>query len=380
MSLEVLHFINTHPNWEDILSSPPYNIIIKWKEPFVLLKYNFLNSDMSNNIVQECRGLILKKIGNGFEIASMRFKKFFNHGESNEAILDFNNPVYASEKIDGSLTSLWYDEGTGWHVSTSGNIDAKDSPIAFQTDCLHNYMDIFLVAFKKTNINLDSLDKRYTYIFELVSPYNRIVVPYKDTELYLLSIRDNYTLYELSVAERNVIADKLGVNKPRVYPCASLEQLIDVTNKLSASDENYEGFVLEDSKHQRIKLKSNAYLALFFLKGDGVFAEKKILKLILAEQEDDILSYFPEYTEDFNRIRRLLSNYISAIKKDLTIAENKLSLDRKDYALWAVKRTNPKLLFEFYNNKQWSPEWLKEQIENISIDRLLNNIKEEKEI
>lgn len=380
MSLEVLDFINTHPNWEDILSSPPYNIIIKWKEPFVLLKYNSLDSDMSNNIVQECRGLILKKIGNGFEIASMRFKKFFNHGEANEAILNFSKPVCASEKIDGSSIGLWHDNDTGWHVSTSGNIDARDAPISFQTDTLHDYMDVFAEAFKKTKINLDEIDKNLTYIFELVSPYTRVIVPYKETELYLLSVRNNITLEEMAIEDRIALAKELNIKTPKVYPCINLEQLVKATNELTRNDDNYEGFVLEDYSHQRIKLKSNAYLELFFIKGDGVFSEKKVLKLILDEQEDDVLSYFPEYKDDFDRIRRLLSIYIEKIKDDLRNAENKLHWERKIYATWALQQTNQKILFKFYDIKDWDENWLKEQIKAININKLLSNIKEEKEI
>ena len=53
--LEVLKLINQNRNWEEILSSSPYNIIIKQKGDFVLLKYSSIEpkSDMSNPIVQE---------------------------------------------------------------------------------------------------------------------------------------------------------------------------------------------------------------------------------------------------------------------------------------------------------------------------------------
>ena len=125
--LKVLNLINQNSNWEEILSSSPYNIIIKHKNNFTLLKYNQLESDMSNEIVQECRGLILKKELNQYKIASMRFTKFFNYGQPEAAKLEF--PAEVSEKIDGSLIGVWYDEDTGWHVSTSGNIDAEDAPL-----------------------------------------------------------------------------------------------------------------------------------------------------------------------------------------------------------------------------------------------------------
>lgn len=746
MSLEVLHFINTHPNWEDILSSPPYNIIIKWKEPFVLLKYNSLDSDMSNNIVQECRGLILKKIGDGFEIASMRFKKFFNHGEDKAAKLDLSKPVLVSQKVDGcfpyrtqillengktmsigkivsqkisarvltynfktnkiepkniinwskktcnkrewlnikcqgasnniyshrttnknlqvtknhiffkkekdkivetpakelkvgdilytpieslthtqkqiilggllgdmsiinnlyksnqvgvvtrhsikqkdyckflkeklgrlcsrykeyevtnsygkekveictystraiaklydicykdnkknvtqdwlnqldwlgiaiwymddgnliksnknnmlalhtegfsldenkiiqkwfdskgiksyirhyktyyfivisakgseyvwnkirgyipecmqyklpnrhkgffnftednnqnfelfesvildikeeciyyklnggmckfdiqvednsnyfadgilvhnSLIGVWYDEDTGWHVSTSGNIDARDSELQFQTDKLHTYYDLFMEAFNKYNLSFDMLDKRYTTYYELVSPYNRVVVPYKETKLYWLGARDNQTLKEYNFED----IPKHLTDVPKYYECSSIEEIKTKVDNMSTEDEHFEGFVIEDCRGERIKLKSPSYMNLFFIKGDGIFSEKKILKIILEEEDDDILAYFPEYKPDFDRIRRLLSIYITNIKKSLKEAKNKLKLDRKEYAKWASKQINPYVLFKFYDIKDWDENWLKEQIEAININKLLNNIKEEKEI
>lgn len=94
MQLKVLDLINSNKDWERILSSPPYNLIIKWKEPFVLLKYNQLSSDMREEICQECRGIILKKTTDRFKVASMRFKKFFNYGEDKAAKVNSNTQLY----------------------------------------------------------------------------------------------------------------------------------------------------------------------------------------------------------------------------------------------------------------------------------------------
>ena len=372
MQLKVLDLINSNKDWERILSSPPYNLIIKWKEPFVLLKYNQLSSDMGEEICQECRGIILKKTADGFKVASMRFKKFFNYGEDKAAKLDFSKPVIVSQKVDGSLLSIWYDEDTGWHVSTSGNIDARDSELQFQTDKLHTYYDLFMEAFNKYNLSFDMFDKRYTTYYELVSPYNRVVVPYKETKLYWLGARDNQTLKEYNFKD----IPKHLTDVPKYYECSSIEKIKEKVDNMSTEDEHFEGFVIEDCKGERIKLKSPSYMNLFFIKGDGIFSEKKILKIILEEEDDDILAYFPEYKADFDRIRRLLSIYITNIKKSLKEAENKLKLDRKEYAKWASKQINPYVLFKFYDN--YNDFNLKEIIEDIPLEKLLNNVKKEK--
>lgn len=372
MQLKVLDLINNNKDWEKILSSPPYNLIIKWKEPFVLLKYNQLSSDMREEICQDCRGIILKKTADGFKVASMRFKKFFNYGEDKAAKLDLSEPVLVSQKIDGSLIGVWYDEDTGWHVSTSGNVDASDSELQFQTDKLHTYYDLFMEAFNKYNLRFDMFDKRYTTYYELVSPYNRVVVPYKETKLYWLGARDNQTLKEYNFKDM----PKHLTDVPKYYECSSIEEIKAKVDNISTEDEHFEGFVIEDCKGERIKLKSPSYMNLFFIKGDGIFSEKKILKIILEEEDDDILAYFPEYKPDFDRIRRLLSIYITDIKKTLKEAENKLKLDRKEYAKWASKQINPYVLFKFYDN--YDDFNLKKIIEDMPLEKLLDNVKKEK--
>ena len=372
--LKTLELVNSNSKWEEILSSPPYNLIVKWKEPFVLLKYNQYESDMSLEICQECRGLILKRDFDKFKVASMRFKKFFNYGEDKAAKLDFSKPVIVSQKIDGSLIGIFYDKDTGWHVSTSGNIDAQDADLQFQTDELHTYYDLFMKAFNKYYLNFDMYDKDYTVYYELVSPYNRVVVPYKETKLYWLGARNNNTLEEYS------FEDMIGcyTDMPKWYKCSNLEEVLSSVKKLTTEDEHFEGFVIQDWKGNRIKLKSPSYMHLFFIKGEGIFTEKKILKIILDEEDDDILAYFPEYKVDFDRIRRLLSIYITDIKKSLKEAENRLKLNRKEYAEWALEQINPTVLFNFYDDKKWDENFVKSYIESVPIDKLLEMIKRTK--
>lgn len=60
MKLQLLDFIKQNKeNWKEVLQQPPYSLIVKENENYVLLKYNQLESDLSNPIVQECRGVSL---------------------------------------------------------------------------------------------------------------------------------------------------------------------------------------------------------------------------------------------------------------------------------------------------------------------------------
>lgn len=391
--LEVLKLINQNSNWEDILSSSPYNLIIKQKGDFVLLKYSSIEpkSDMSNPIVQECRGLILKKdffelTSNPsipqYKVASMRFTKFFNYGQEEAAILEF--PCEASEKIDGSLIGVWYDNNTGWHVSTSGNIDAEDAPI--DTGEYKSYRDIFNLAWDDNFF--DMLSKDCTYMFELVSPFTKLVVPYKETKLYLLAIRNNITLEEfdrsyLSIIAKQLFGDKISV--PKSYMCKNIEEIQNAVNELTDNDENFEGFVLCDKNFNRIKLKSAIYTNLFFIRGEGVFSNKKILKLIMDEQDDDVIAYFPEYKEQFDRIRRGLSLFITHLKSLLSDGEKLYKLDKKEFADNIKIYKYKDILFKAYGSGYWNlkeefqADFLKNYVENIAISKLLDYVEEQLE-
>ena len=380
MEVKVLKIINQNNNWRDILSAEPYNLIIKEKNNFVLLKYDQLNSDMSNEIVQECRGIILRNINNKYEIASMRFTKFFNYGQEQAAKLEF--PCEASQKIDGSLIGVWYDEMTGWHVSTSGNIDAEDAPINISN--INNYRELFNIAWGDLDLNI--LDKKNTYMFELVSPYTRIIVPYNETKLYLLAIRNNETLKEISRSELPIIAKQLFGNKievPKSFLCNNIEEVQNAVNKLTEDNEHYEGFVLCDKYFNRVKMKSSTYMDLFFIKGEGIFSDKKILQLILDEQDDDILGHFPEYTDDFNRIRHGLCLFIAHLKKDLHDISKYQNLDRKGYAQKVQEYKYKDILFKAYGCNLWNKDedyyynFLKTYIETIPISKLVDWVVEE---
>lgn len=388
--LEVLKLINSNRNWREILSQEPYNIIIKDKGRYTLLKYDQLNSDMSNYIVQECRGLIIKPdvfqlTSNPpiqqYKIASMRFTKFFNYGQEEAAKLEF--PCEASEKIDGSLIGVWYDE-TGWHVSTSGNVDASDAPVNIGN--YQSYRDIFNLAWDDTFF--DKLNKDCTYMFELVSPYTRLIVPYKETKLYLLSIRNNITLEEFDRTNISLIAELLFGDKitvPKSFMCNNIAEVQSAVEKLTEDSENFEGFVLCDKHFNRIKLKSSTYANLFFIKGEGIFSDKKILKLILDEQDDDILGHFPEYTDDFNKIRRGLSLFITHLKNILKDGEQNYHCDKKEFAQWAKQYQYSDILFKAYKANLWDEDdeyyymFIKNYIDNIPISRLVEYIRGELE-
>ena len=71
---------------------------------------------------------------------------------------------------------------------------------------------------------LCELDTDLTYMFELVGPYNRIVIPYDEPAIYFLGARNKYTGEEFNCS--TLVADSLNMGRfhlPKQYPLTSID-------------------------------------------------------------------------------------------------------------------------------------------------------------
>lgn len=355
--LEIVKFIKTHKNWRSILENKPYSLIIKEKDTLILFKYHQFDSDLSLKICQEARGLILEK--EIWKVVRCAFFKFFNYGESNAAKINFNT-MKVQGKIDGSLISLYY--YYGWQVATNGMIDAKDAELYFKTDNYKTYFDLFLQAWTFSNVDLSNLNKNCTYTFELVSKYNRVVIPYDKTEIYHIGTRNNLTLEEINI--------DIGIQKPKLYNFSSIEDIITNANKLPYTQE---GYVVIDSNFNRIKIKSPAYVAIHHLKGEGKVSKKRLLSIVRKNEREEFLNYFPEYKEDFEKIENQYLNYYQQIDNSLTVAKTFNGLTRKEFAMWAKNQINPHFLFSWLDGKLKTVDEFLEKISDDKLIKLMDN-------
>ena len=189
--------------------------------------------------------------------------------------------------------------------------------------------------------------------------FTKLVVPYEEPKLYLLAIRNNITLEEFSREYLGIIAKQLFGDKisiPKSYICHNIKEIQNAANELTDKDENFEGFVLCDKNFNRIKIKSSLYTNLFFIRGEGVFSNKKILKLIMDEQDDDVIAYFPEYKEQFDKIRRGLSNLIQNMKNGIDEIKKWKELDKKDFAAKIKDFKYKDILFKAYGCQIWDKD------------------------
>lgn len=302
--LKVLEFIKAHKNWEELLSQAPYFIKISRDEMFnrnlLMLKYNQLDSDFNEEIVRECRGLILDE--DSLEPVSVPFFKFGNYGESYCSEIDWESAVIL-EKRDGSLVKV-VKLGEDYLISTNGCIDAFKAMMPDDVSCPYkSYGELFM---KAMGDRLSLLSEGYTYMFELTSPYNRIVVPYDDIEIALIGIRDNKSLQEELICDSEL---KDSFLLPKRYGFRTLEECIESAHSLPYSEE---GYVVLDKYFNRVKIKSLEYVNVHHLRGEGAMTEKRILDIIRQNEIAEYLIYFPEYKELFSEYKRKVDDLYKA--------------------------------------------------------------------
>ena len=348
--LKIQEFISEHKdNWKALLSAEPYSLIIKEEDGFVLFKYNQLNSDFSQEICCEARGLILDSTDN-FKVVRMAFKKFFNIDESYASPIDWNTAV-ATEKIDGSIISIWYARDS-WHISTMNNINAFNAVLDGITP-YNSFGDLVVSILPMDKIE-KHLNRRYCYTFELASPYNKVVITYMESSLYLLSIRNMETLYEENYKINYDTSKQLGVKLPQKY---KLNCEKDYRKVVENMDKTHEGIVVCDAISNRVKIKTLLYLEIHRKINNHVITINRILDLYEANEHEEFLSYFPEYTEIFNNVKEaydILRDYILSVF-ELADDMNKKHESRKEIAYawfdFVNKCDNHNLNFHWRNLK-----------------------------
>ena len=345
---KLLDFIKKNENWKDLIQKDPYNIIVKENGNYTLLKYNQLSSDFKSPIVRACRGIILDKFNN---VVCFPFYKFFNYGEDNADAIDWES-AKVQEKIDGSLIKVWYDYF--WHVSTNGSISASEAPL---NDTGKTYRDLFDEVIN--SIDFGKLNKNNTYMFELVSPENQVVVYYPETRIYHIATRDNITFEE--------IEEDIGVTKPKLYNFNSLDDLIEFSKTLSKDEE---GFVVVDKNYNRIKVKSPQYLMAHYLVGNCKFTDERIIDIIKSGEEKEVLTYFPELKKDFDKINILINFFVSTVY--LRYANFLDINDRKEYVNFNKDEKSFKYLMILYDNPNAN---IKLELLKSPTNKILNVIK-----
>ena len=293
-------YILSHPDtWEKDLAAAPYHLkITRGDEDLIIFKYNQLESDFSNPIVREARGIIFDE--RNWMCVCRGFDKFGNYGESYVPDLDWGN-CFVSEKIDGSLIKMYYYRGS-WKIATNGTIDAYDAKIGDAKE--DSYGSLFQKTFYgKVPPNLFKrifTDIHMTYLFELVSPVTQVVVPWEEPDVYFLGGCDMTNGKILNFTHPWFSEIRHLLSTPDIYYMNTLESIQEAADALSW---DAEGYVVCDSKGNRCKIKSPAYVRAHYLRANNYVNLSHLLDVINANEVEEFLIYAPEYADVIKKLK-----------------------------------------------------------------------------
>lgn len=321
----------------------------------VSFKYDILNSPMSDPIVQSARGIVLNI--NDWSIVSWPFEKFWNHGEPLAAQIDWDT-ARVQEKLDGSLIHMYHYDGK-WQVASSGSPDAGGSV----GDLGMTFAELFWQTWNSLGCELPARDilKKCTFMFELMTPFNRIVVDNKVPRIVLIGVRDNITGAELSLDRfRNV-----DVEVVKEFSLGSMDEIVNSFKRFKGIDQ--EGYIVVDASYNRVKIKHPEYVALHHLKGDTGPTLKRMLNIICTGEASEVIAHFPDWKDEYNkaysRFDRLLADletqYAEALASTTT---------QKEFVVYALKSRCADALFKRRSGKI---KTFFEYFKGLSIDRTL---------
>ena len=276
MKSEIISFLNSIPENDCALWTNKFEELkISVKEDGDLAIFNYgVDADFSNPIVREARGIIIDMKQK--RIVARGFDKFFNVQELYAATIDWTD-CRVEEKVDGSIIKLWW--RNGWHWSTNSCIDAYSAPTS---DSRYTFGDIIRKAVNYKDIPFDSLNKNYTYIFELVSPETQVIVRYPVPKLFHIGTRDNNSGVEYRF--------NIGIDRPKVYSIKTLEDCLEAARHLNQNGDEIkkEGFVVVDHNWNRVKVKSPEYVQMHYLWNNGKVSKKEALMLLREHSLSDL--------------------------------------------------------------------------------------------
>lgn len=231
---------------------------------------------LHNRLRRECRGLIFDLSG---KLVNRRYHKFFNVNEREETLahkLLWGHPHVILEKLDGSMVSPCFVNGSLRWMTKMGITDTSMAAEVF----VAQHPDYVEFAERY-------LSHGMTPIFEWCSNKNRIVLDYAEDRLVLTGLRDivrgTYLLHDALEA----LGERYGIDVVKAYDYKS-EGLLDLVRQ----QEDSEGVVVRFDDGHMVKIKSDWYVRIHKVKS-LLENEREVVALVLRNELDDLFPVLP---------------------------------------------------------------------------------------
>ena len=295
---------------------------------------NFLSSDLIPSYGL-CRSVIINSNNKvvGFappkSISSEQFIQKYSE----------NTPGVVFEQfVEGTMINVFWDDSIGleggWEISTRNTVGATSS--FYKSKQSKTFRDMFLEAASENKMDFSILDKKYSYSFVVQHPENRIVVPFKKPQLYLVAVYsintdNNGIAVEVhDVQQFNENFSSTSVMFPHYY---NFHKYSDLIENCASMNTRYDvvGVVLHNKiTGERSKIRNPVYEQVRNLRGNQPKLQYQYLSLRKEGRVGEFLKFYPESKKEFSGFRdqvhlftdTLFSNYVSCyIKKERPLKE-----------------------------------------------------------
>jgi hypothetical protein len=253
-----------------------------------------------------------------------------------------NEFIRAEEFVEGTMVNVFFDPTIGvtgsWEISTRNTVGATSTFYKYNSKISKTFRDMFMEAARECRLNIETLEKEFCYSFVLQHPDNRIVIPFKMPQLYLVGVykinnhENNITVESYDSQDFKSFFEELGtlVSFPKIYNFDKYSELIANYGCMNTSYDIV-GVVLHNmNTGERAKIRNPVYEQVRNLRGNQPKLQYQYLSLRKEGKVKDFLKFYPENKNDFSTFRdqvhlftnTLYTNYVSCyIKKEKPLLE-----------------------------------------------------------
>jgi hypothetical protein len=310
----------------------------KANEKYSIVRYNkeYLTTDLVN-----IYGLLRSVILSGSRIVSFSPPKSISAELFMTKYISTDATIIAEEFVEGSMINVFFDPTYGvsgcWQIATRNTVGAE---VSFYKWYNKTFNEMFMEACIHNNFNVQTLNPRFCYSFVLQHPSNRIVVPFKLPQLYLIAVyeigqtSDSYTVTEQNLSEvrTNGLWNMTQIRFPERYKFTNYTELIE---KFASPNTPYDilGIVIKNlDTGERSKFRNPIYEEIRQLRGNQPKLQYQYLTLRHSGKLSEYLKYYPETKEEMSKFRDQVHMFTNTLHKNYISCYVKKEKPLKDFS------------------------------------------------
>ena len=310
----------------------------KANEKYTIIRYSkeFLRPDLIDSY-----GLLRSVILSGPRVVSFAPPKSLTGENFMLKYPTKTEDIIAEEFIEGTMINVFFEPTYGvngcWQLATRNTVGAE---VSFYKWTNMTFSKMFLEACIQHKFNIQTLNPAYCYSFVLQHPANRIVVPFKKPQLFLVAVYEIIQQNsDVKIIEQNLSEVKkcglwnmTGVKFPDVFD-DSFKTYSELINKFASGNTPYDvmGVIVRNTQTgERTKFRNPIYEEVRHLRGNQPKLQYQYLCLRHAGKLPEFLKYYPETKKEMSKFKahvhmfteNLHKNYISCyVKKEKPLRE-----------------------------------------------------------